>query len=376
MTDDLNNLDFDDELEGGEGGEGNVSNQEPDFDPDNYVKPYIGVNGEPEPNIKQRNDEPGDEDKDDDLVTALLKSKGIKDITAIKMEAEDGSIEEKDFNSLSREEQLSILMSSESPADTSPQLYDDEIDFLNEVRDNNISVNDYINWIRQQAVEDYINSISSENSDIDSLSDEDLFLLDLKDTSPDLTDEECIAALEHEKENQVLWEKRMQGLRNSYKAKETARREEEEFLRQEEEQRQAVEFQNAIQEAVGRVDSIGEFDLDDEDKEEIAEFILGVDKTGTRYFARALNDPETLTRMAWFALNGEDALETLSKYYKEQIDAYSRANYKKGFEDGQKGKQPDKPAVTTKTTVRKPESKTTPQGGYKPISTPYYIDLD
>ena len=213
-----------------------------------------------------------------------------------------------------------------------------------------------------------------ENTEIDSLSDEELFLLDLKDTSPDLTDEECIAALEHEKGNQILWEKRMQGLRNSYKAKETAKRNEEEILRQEEEQRQVVEFQDAIQNAVDKVDSIGEFDLDDSDKEEIAEFILGVDKTGTRYFARALNDPETLTKMAWFALNGEEALETLSKYYKEQIESYSKANYNKGFEDAKNGKQPDK-VITQKTTVRKPESKQV-SSGYKPVSSPYLIDLD
>ena len=78
--------------------------------------------------------------------------------------------------------------------------------------------------------------------------------------------------------------------------------------------------------------------------------------------------------MAWFALNGEEALETLSKYYKEQIEAYSKANYKKGFDDALNGKQPEKP-VNQKTTVRKPESKQS-AGGYKPISSPNFIDLD
>lgn len=367
MTDDLNNLDIEDD---DDVVMDNTYTSNDNFNPDTYTKPYTGANGKPEPDIQTNEPEPDDED---DLITAFLKSKGIKDTTSIKMESEDGSIEEKDFNSLSREEQLSILSSTDAQPNE-PNLYDDEIDFLNEVRSNNISVNDYVEWIKKQAVEDYINSTANESTEIDSLSDEELFLLDLKDTSPDLTDEECIAALEHEKSNQILWEKRMQGLRNSYKAKETAKRNEEEILRQEEEQRQIVEFQDAIQNAVDKVDSIGEFDLDDEDKEEIAEFILGVDKTGTRYFARALNDPETLTRMAWFALNGEEALETLSKYYKEQIEAYSKANYKKGFDDALNGKQPEKP-VNQKTTVRKPESKQS-AGGYKPISSPNFIDLD
>lgn len=375
MTDDLNNLDYDDELEVGGGSGDGSSYEEPDFDPDNYIKPYLGANGEPEPDIITDPEGSKEEDDEDDLITALLKSKGVKDISSIKIEKEDGSIEETDFNSLSREEQLSILNSSDANSSTDLDLEDDEIDFLNEVRGNNLSVNDYLEWIRQQAVEEYINSAASESTSIDSLTDEDLFLLDLKDTSPDLTDEECIAALEHEKQNPILWEKRMQGLRNSYEEKEKLRKEQEEFLRQEEEQRQVVEFQTAIQDAVDKVDSIGEFDLDDEDKEEIAEFILGVDKTGTRYFARALNDPELLTKMAWFALNGEEALDSLSKYYKEQIDSYSRANYKKGFEDGQKGVEPAK--TTQKTTIRKPKSEQTKGNEkFKPISSPYFIDLD
>lgn len=369
MTDDLQNLDFDDELENEGGVEGGSNYEEPIFDPDNYVKPYLGANGEPEKDLNIENTEP----EEDDLITAFLKSKGVVDISSIKMENEDGTIEEKDFNSLSREEQLSILNSTEEH-NISEDLEDDEIDFLNEVRENNLSIQDYLEWIKRQAVEEYINSSASDAiSSIDSLTDDDLFLLDLKDTSPDLTDEECIAALEHEKQNPILWEKRMQGLRRSYEEKEKFKREQDELLKQEEDQRQILEFQTAIQDTVDKVDSIGEFDLDDEDKEEIAEFILGVDKTGTRYFARALNDPELLTKMAWFALNGEDALEALSKYYKEQIDSYSKANYKKGFEDGKNGVVPVK--TTQKTTVRKPKQETQKEN-FKPISSPYFIDLD
>lgn len=377
MTDDLNSLDFDDDVLDGEGNGGDGGYQEPPFDPDTYVKPYIGANGEPEPDIVQEPSDPdGDDNDDDDLITALLKSKGIKNTASIKFEAEDGTIEEKDFNSLTREEQLAILTSSEEI--DSPELEDEEINFLNTLREDNISISDYINWIKEQAVEEFIAAQGADAGDfeIDSLSDEELYLLDLKDTSPDLTDEECLAALEHEKGNTILWEKRMQGLRNSYKAKETARKEEERLAQEEEDQRKQLEFQNAIVDAVGKVDSIGEFDLEDEDKEEIAEFILGTDKTGVRYFAKALNDPETLTKMAWFALNGEEALDTLSKYYKEQIDEFSRSNYKKGFEDGKKGAQTT-PQKNTKTTkVQKPVTPKEEPGVVKPINNPIYIDLD
>lgn len=375
MTDDLNNLDFDDDvIEGSEGEEGNPY-QEPAFDPDTYVKPYIGADGQPEPDIIEGGENSGGENSDDeDLITTILKSKGITNPASIKYETEDGSIEEKDFDSLSKEEQLAILTASDEVGDE-PDLEEEEINFLNELRENNLSINDYLSWVKEQAIEEFVSSQETGvNYEIDTLSDEELFILDLKDTTPDLSDEECLAMLDHERSNEALWAKRMQGLRNSYRMKEETKRAEEELIQQQENQRELEEFQNRIVEAVDKVDFIGEFDLEDEDKEQIAQFILGTDKTGTRYFARALNDPETLTKMAWFALNGEDALDTLSKYYKDQIDAYSKANYKKGFEDGQKGKSTQKPAP--KSTVRKPAKSTDSEPKYKPLSDPIYIDLD
>lgn len=370
MNDDLNSLDFDDELDDVNGDQGDIDQQ---FDPDNYVKPYLGPNGEPEPPIDEPDDnDDNNDDSEDDLITALLKSRGVNG-TTIKMENEDGTIEEKDFNSLSREEQLNILNATDDSNDDN-DLEEDEIELLSLLRSNNISVEGYLNWVREQAVQDYINSNANEFSDIDSLTDDELFLLDLKETSPDLTDEELITALEHEKTNATLWEKRMQGLRNNYKEKEAAKREEESLLRQEEEERQALDFQEAVQNAVNTVDVIGEFELEDSDKEDIANFILGTDATGVRYFARAVNDPQTLTKMAWFALKGEDALDDLARHYKELIDSYSKANYKKGYEDGKNGIQPNKPVQ--KATVRKQENKKTNEGAVKPLSAPYMIDLD
>lgn len=372
MNDDLNSLDIDDGLDDVNGDQDNLDQP---FNPDTYVKPYLGPNGEPEPPIDNGDDNSDSDDSDDDLITALLKSKGVNG-TTIKMENEDGTIEERDFNSLSREEQLNILNATSDEDAEDNDLTDDEIDLLNLLRTNNISVDGYLNWVREQAVQDYINSTANEFSDIDSLTDDELFLLDLKETSPDLTDDELIAALEHEKSSTTLWEKRMQGLRNNYKEKEAAKREEEALLKQEDEDRQALEFQEAVQNAVDTVDVIGEFELEDSDKEDIANFILGTDATGVRYFARAVNDPQTLTKMAWFALKGEEALDDLAKHYKELIDSYAKANYKKGYEDAKKGIQPGKPAA--KSTV-KPANKNNNNvngGDIKPISTPYMINLD
>lgn len=51
-------------------------------------------------------------------------------------------------------------------------------------------------------------------------------------------------------------------------------------------------------EAINGLKTIESFDLEDEDRERIAEFILGTDATGTNYMYRALKDPESIVRMA------------------------------------------------------------------------------
>lgn len=371
----LNDLDIDDELDEG------INNKEPDFDPNNYVKPYLGANGEPEPDIQDTT--PGNEDikDEDDLITAYLKSKGVNG-SMIKIESEDGVVEEKDFNSLSRQEQLDILNSFTNESEDSPELDDSEIDLLNTIRENDLSVEDYLDWIKRQAIEDYIRQVNEEYNRIDTLTDDEVFLLDIKSMAPDITDEEALEALEHEKTSS-LWDKKIAGLRQRYKDLEAADMEANQLAAREEAEQQALESQNNIKEAINSFDSIGEFDLEDDDKEEIAEFIFGVDATGTRYLARALNDPTILAKMAWFALKGEEALDSLSSYYKNQIEQYSKDNYKKGFEDGKNGKQ-TKQVSTPKSTVVKNNNKSNKNGNERenpkfiPLmdTSRYMIDLD
>jgi hypothetical protein len=48
--------------------------------------------------------------------------------------------------------------------------------------------------------------------------------------------------------------------------------------------------------------------LEDEDKQMLAYSILGQDQAGISNLAKAINDPTTLVKMMWFALNGEEAI--------------------------------------------------------------------
>ena len=62
-----------------------------------------GWTSEPDP------DNGGEGSDDGDVITDVLKSKGIDDPSKIKIANDDGEIEEVDWNDLSREEQFAIL---------------------------------------------------------------------------------------------------------------------------------------------------------------------------------------------------------------------------------------------------------------------------
>jgi len=43
--------------------------------------------------------------------------------------------------------------------------------------------------------------------------------------------------------------------------------------------------------------------------------MLSQDENGQNYLYRALQDPQTLVKAAWFILNGEEAFDSISDYF-------------------------------------------------------------
>ena len=76
--------------------------------------------------------------------------------------------------------------------------------------------------------------------------------------------------------------------------------------------------------------------------------MLSQDESGKNYLYEALQDPETLTKAAWFILNGEEAFNSITDYFKNQIKLVSENQYKKGLEDGKKGVTSKPQVVITK----------------------------
>lgn len=345
--------------------------QEPS-DPNGYVpdyeslepeKPWMGDENQPQPADGTKPEPAAAQGpvQEDDIIISMLKQIGISDPSKIKFENDEGEIEEVSWDSLSAEEKMNIL-TPESP-DPNFGLDDPEVNFINLLRDAGITPEEYINYQREQAIEEYRQALEGNPQyEVERLTDEDLYALDLQSRVPDMTDEEVAIALEHEKANPELFEKKMQGIRAEYKALEDERRQNEELLEQQQKQEQFEAFQSDVLDAIESLDEVGgvKLNLDEDDMEEVANFILSLDSAGVSYLGKALEDPQTLARMAWFALKGDEAFATITDYYDKEIAKERRSAYEAGYEDAKKGIQPKSTRKPTVVVAPKPASEPKP----------------
>lgn len=270
-----------------------------------------------------------------ELISNLLAQRGITDASKIRIEDEDGNIQELDFNSLPIEEQLEILQQD------SPELDDSEIETINYLRENGIGIQELIEYHRNQAIQEYLQAQQT-NYTVDNLSDEELYKLDIASRYEELSEEELEIELQKELNNPDLFKKKIDKLREVYKQEEIA--EQNELAKQaelEEEQNYQTLVDSMIEVAQG-TNELFDLELEDEDKEEVLQFLLSKDINGQSEFVKLLNDPNALFQLAWFATKGQEAFNTIHDYYKKEIDLARKTK---------------EPSLTSQRIVVKKESK-------------------
>lgn len=291
-------------------------------DSDGYVEPSLDSNEEPA--IESDTDE-------NDLITELLRSRGIEDKTKIKFQDEDGDINEVDWESLSNQDKLNILQSSDE--DTGLDSY--EIQLVNAVRRSNLTPKEYIEAVQRDAVERYIQSQSQQPVyKVDQISDDELFISDLISRTPDMTDEEALDVLERTKSNEALYDKQIKALRSEYQRLEDEQTQYASIQQQQAAQDQFNKFAEGIENSILNFTEFSgcDINMDQEDMQELYDFITGFDSAGISHFGKALNDPNLLVRMAWFALNGEQMINDINEYYKKEIANVRKESYNKGLQ--------------------------------------------
>lgn len=300
----------------------------------------IQVNGEQQNNQPPVNSEfssTNQENDQDDIMSDFLKSRGIDDLSRIKFEDENNQLIERNWNDLSKEEKLNILnmpLETEQKDNNEDDLTQEEIALLTQIRQSNMTPSEFISQISAGEV------VQEPQYSIDQLSDDEIYLLDLESRVGELTDEQAAQALNIAKQqDEELYKKQIEGIRKEYKEREDLKIQQDQALLEQEQQEAFNQYKDSVVNAIDNLTSIGNLDLnfEDTDKETLAEFMLSQDETGKNYLYEALQDPEILTKAAWFILNGEEAFNSITDYFTNQIKLISENQYKKGLEDGKKG---------------------------------------
>lgn len=265
--------------------------------------------------------EENDYNENSDYIEQYLRNRGI-DKYNVQIENENGEIETVQFDDLSDEEKLSILENSENSPIT-----DEELETLNYLRANGINMKEYTELIQQNAIKDYINQSQTQNFESDNLSDDQIFMLDLIDRFGDsMSNEEIESELENAKQDEELFQKKVEVIRSNYKQKEDeiriANEQEEDIKRKQDYE----EFANSITQSINNLNEIQGVELESEDKQQIADFLLTTDAANRTGFSKLLSDPESLVKLAWFYLYGDQTFEATVDYFKNELSKARRIN--------------------------------------------------
>lgn len=256
------------------------------------------------------------ENKEDSIISDILTSKGIVNNT-IKIIDENNVESEVNFYDLPKEEQLEILMSSEE--NVKEEILDEnEIQFINYLRTENVSLDDFLESYKQSILAEVQAAAPAATYDIDNYTDEELFLLDLQ-TKFELTDEELQIELRKELDNPDLFTKKTAKLRTDYKlledqyketlALEAANKRDEDYNK----------FSDSMLNIATTIDNFHGIYLEDDEKNETLAYLLTLDETGVSQFAKDINDPQKLYEAAWYMRYGKEAFEALESAYEAEI---------------------------------------------------------
>lgn len=280
---------------------------------------------------------------DEDLTTEVLRLKGITDPGKIKFEDETGAIVERAWDSLSREEQINILIDQE----VEQQDFDDsELQLINIIRESGMTPDEYIQSLLPETE-------PTKRYKVDDLSDDEVYALDLlHKVGSDISDEEINQALELAKQNEGLFKKTVEGLRKEYIR---LQEDEEAQIANEKAAREEAAYNRFADSIKGQIKELNSFvgqplQLSDDDIEDLSSFMLEIDDQGLSAFGRAMNDPALFTKAAFWILNEDKIVEELNKQIQD--------NYRRGYEQAKLDLQgqPEaklvfsKPASQKKTT--------------------------
>lgn len=309
----LNNI-FDEDLKLDESLEGNNISSELTPDQDNFF-----------------NDNQTSEEEGNSLLDTYLRSKGIENSKVTILDDNEDE-KEVDFYELSKSEQLDIL-NTISQNESETDLDNGEIELINHLRSNNLSVEDFLEGYKQSIIEELGVQSASQNYDIDAYDDQELFLLDLKNKY-NLTDEQLVKELEKELQDETIFKTKVDVLREEYKKLEDQYNENQQVEFEKQREKEYEQFSDTMVNIALQTPEFYGIELEDDEKNEVLSFLLDLDENGTSEFYKTLNDPKRMYEAAWFLRYGKESFDALKNAYESEMA---------------KLKQKDKPGVIKRT---------------------------
>ena len=329
--DSIDSIPFDDEIV-----EDNLDSPiiEDSNDASNLDNPITDDNQSTYVDITTQRDDQNNDDNDDseiNVINDFLSAHGV-DPNGVNI-----GDEKIPFDELDHELQLDILkqlnVTQQVVNDPEVDLDDSEIDLINAIRGNGLTVDGFMKTYADRVAEQALHSQPAEDS-IESLSDDELFLADLFATIEDLTEDEALQQLEIERSNPSLFEKKVKAIREDYLQKEQYANEMQLTQAQQEQEQRYKEYEATIVNTLEKSRSVDLgstiLDLSNEDLDSIASFILDADDDGVNHLEKALRDPNELVKLAFFSIKGPEIISSMDQYYKDEIAKVARYNYEKG----------------------------------------------
>lgn len=276
-------------------------------------------------------DDPKDEENqiksepvNDALLLDFLKSKGINP-DSIKVQDEDSEeIKELKFSELTDAEKLELLKYNSDEADDFEEHEIEAIEFL---RENDMTLEELVKAVKEKTIAELQENQQEKVYQVDDFTDDELFIVDFKNKyGEDFTEEELEDALNRAKSNEDLYSKQMNKVRENFKEyEEQAKLQEQQQQKAEQEQQKQEYISQVVQVARSLNDMHDTVDLDDDDKEEILSFMFDELATGGTALDKALKDPATRYKVAWYIKNGDEVFNEVHNYYKSEINKLSKS---------------------------------------------------
>lgn len=265
------------------------------------------------------------------VLSEYLRQLGVTDPSKVLWDSEDGNGPvEVNFDELPQEDQLSILQSY----NINKVLDENEISTINYLRENEVTLEEYTQYIQRQAVEQYVQSQQAQIT-VNDLSDEELFKLDLAEQNKYVAEEQRMTQEEIDEywdslQSSPALQKQLKILRETYLDSEKRLLEEQEIVAEQSRNREYEELAGVITELSKNIDTIEDITLEDDDKRTIEELLLKRDVNGVTGLAKALNDPQTLYTTAWFLTKGSEAFDMIKTYYNKKIQEVEKSAFEAG----------------------------------------------